>query len=1195
MIKRQTFRQDRCRSGATLIIVLALVTLVSILLITYLAKEQFERSATQSYSGELTANQIALSGLDHQIADLDQEIAAGSTATPGPTTTSPTYYKPVSPLAMVPARYSDTATIYTNLVRISSTNSAQYTAAFPSSVYSQSSLPVNLGVASSTLTPSPSGRYISMTRWARPQLMVSGETMPAPDWILMTRSGPTNAAGLSFGSTGNTLNNRTSSNPNYVEGRYAYAVYDEGGLLDATVAGAPSVATADETGNRGTVALAPLTNSVFSATAPPTSLISWRNLVSGATESSYTNSVYNVATTNGFLQVQPGDNTFLSRQDLIAYANYQSQNGNAAIQTALPYLGTFNRSLNAPAYIPPAAVTPNFDFLTLRFASGGTINSAGTLLQSRTVNQGDFLLTRRFPLGRLAWVTYNGPLTIAPPGQTSAPSAYDIWRAFGLVWNSKSSSWTYVSASGSSLPAPTASPVSTIKTLDVVAGENPPRDPDFFELLQAGILTGSLGQTGGVQATSGSSILGACGDVSGYDSLTTYHIMQIGANILDQASPDSYPIALTVGASAADKWVSTDTFSGGTTRTFYGVENLPYLSRLIDTYERWVTPPFPLKNTDKVANGSFPGRVYTDPYVGAWLQIELWNPHQQANLNTTSLYPTAIRIEATGTVQPQISNEYSGTLAPFVTTTWSPATTFLQLSPIAHNDFSEPTVVALADVKSAPGNFVVQGSQVTGGTSFAGLYISSEYVPDWSYCYQQAGSQNAVVAATPTTDPICVSYDKERIDFNAGTSAPFTGTTYALQYYDGHNWYTYSEIKNHTLAYLHNLPLSTQTTSGFTVANSDLYSEYFMKVDPRTDRFSLAESRASICIVNAAGNNFTPSPQWPGDPVSPSSAANATVLPGINLSGPAGTKGYAAQQAIPYTGLNATWSATSYPIPVTGASGGTISGFYLGGIEQNTPTAPCYYKDHDGTLRGGDAAYASGTDGLPGVANVNEPNQINLARPVMLNRPFRSVGELGYAFRDLPFKTLDFFTKDSGDAALLDLFSVSDANVVAGRINVNTRNPAALAEVLGGGAINPIHVNDGNASPLTSTQATTLANLLVAQTATTPVRSLAELVTSAVGSNGETILSGSPSAYTSQNSKIQREVAIRTLGEAGNARTWNLLIDIIAQSGQFPPNLSPGASFDRFIPNGEKRYWLHVAIDRFTGQVIDRFLEPVQE
>ena len=31
------------------------------------------------------------------------------------------------------------------------------------------------------------------------------------------------------------------------------------------------------------------------------------------------------------------------------------------------------------------------------------------------------------------------------------------------------------------------------------------------------------------------------------------------------------------------------------------------------------------------------------------------------------------------------------------------------------------------------------------------------------------------------------------------------------------------------------------------------------------------------------------------------------------------------------------------------------------------------------------------------------------------------------------------------------------------------------------------------------------------------------------------------------------------------------------------------------VVEGEKRYWLHIAIDRFTGEVIDQQLEAVYE
>jgi hypothetical protein len=52
------------------------------------------------------------------------------------------------------------------------------------------------------------------------------------------------------------------------------------------------------------------------------------------------------------------------------------------------------------------------------------------------------------------------------------------------------------------------------------------------------------------------------------------------------------------------------------------------------------------------------------------------------------------------------------------------------------------------------------------------------------------------------------------------------------------------------------------------------------------------------------------------------------------------------------------------------------------------------------------------------------------------------------------------------------------------------------------------------------------------------------------------------------------------------------MFDVIAQSGRFKPT---AASYNDFVVEGEKRYWLHVAIDRFTGQIVDQQLEPVSE
>jgi hypothetical protein len=55
------------------------------------------------------------------------------------------------------------------------------------------------------------------------------------------------------------------------------------------------------------------------------------------------------------------------------------------------------------------------------------------------------------------------------------------------------------------------------------------------------------------------------------------------------------------------------------------------------------------------------------------------------------------------------------------------------------------------------------------------------------------------------------------------------------------------------------------------------------------------------------------------------------------------------------------------------------------------------------------------------------------------------------------------------------------------------------------------------------------------------------------------------------------------------------MIDIIAQSGRYPPNVTDATDLRKFVVQGEKRYWLHVAIDRFTGEVVDQELEAVYE
>jgi len=71
-----------------------------------------------------------------------------------------------------------------------------------------------------------------------------------------------------------------------------------------------------------------------------------------------------------------------------------------------------------------------------------------------------------------------------------------------------------------------------------------------------------------------------------------------------------------------------------------------------------------------------------------------------------------------------------------------------------------------------------------------------------------------------------------------------------------------------------------------------------------------------------------------------------------------------------------------------------------------------------------------------------------------------------------------------------------------------------------------------------------------------------------------------------------REAPIRALSNAGQTRVWNLMIDVVAQTGRYPKSAN---NINKFIVEGEQRYWVHVAIDRFTGVIIDKQVEVVKE
>jgi hypothetical protein len=228
--------------------------------------------------------------------------------------------------------------------------------------------------------------------------------------------------------------------------------------------------------------------------------------------------------------------------------------------------------------------------------------------------------------------------------------------------------------------------------------------------------------------------------------------------------------------------------------------------------------------------------------------------------------------------------------------------------------------------------------------------------------------------------------------------------------------------------------------------------------------------------------------------------------------------------------------------------------------------------------------------GSPGPSPL--PTPIPGYSPV-LQRPFQNVGELGYAYNPVnpvPGITLNFYTSGSGDAALLDFFTYNTTDntatyafpysLRAGPVNLNTRNSAVIAAILTGAL--PNWPPPGSGVP--SSSATPAATLITAVTNTQPAMSRQDLarLAAAVGT-------------TIGSTEEPKETVVRALGDTTQTRTWGLLIDVIAQTGKFVPGATSVDQGNKFVVEGEQRYWVHVAIDRFTGWVIDKQIEVVNE
>jgi hypothetical protein len=1042
---RQTRRTFR-RRGMVLVVVLALIVLITVVAVAFFAHVTANRSIETSRLNRTEADLLARTAGEYVTGLFLQEIqdAANSLSD---TNSGIVRYFPKARTNAVPARHVPpeipATTNFFSLIR-------------------QSAPSVDPCASEhNTALLSRNRRQIGVSRWNAPQLLPAPGFTSAdqlPSWIYVSRTdGLTNAAST------NSI------------GRFAYQVYDIGGLLNANAAGYPPGLTgANVNALKGSQAGADL--SVLNVpNADISALLDFRHpaLSSGTPYPQ----VVAAATRAGLMSLvttsalPPGEvytnRYFHSRQDLIRYATAR----NPGFQGALPFLTHFSRALTAPSWSPatPSAVNPRIPFSAL--PSAGNIphyRDDGTLEPPRSAEAGEPLITRRFSLAKLAWLSPAGPNPAAFASSLSAEEREAaILACFGLKWNSAQERWDYYGSDGA------ADVQLSIKTLAEVAARQ--REPNFFEVLKAGLLTGSLGQYA-AQTT-----LAGANNQTYNESIKDLQILRIGASIVDQADSDNYPtiIALDGNLEVA------------------GVEDLPYFYQ--------VAMVAPRQTNTAVA----PNKLTAADMI--WVPV-FFNPHSPSS-PAAGESPASVEVNIARGTLTEVKASSNTELVRTMNKSLSALPAIVLPSSTFEGFRAMPSAASDASAANRFGALVPYATANTNVQVFS-LYSYQAESPAGTWPADRPVSSAAIFRVTVNDLVI-------RLQYRTKTDQLKTYATFA-----GNENITGSGCMG-------TVGFGPSFASAARLQHSSLTLCYFASLwDPRTNRLgpSLGNFRS-----------ITDPPTWTN---TNDRIQDLTPFPYTNS---------AAAPIFP-----ALW-------PQGGKGESSVAGYFIN------------FADPDGTFRPADAWLADSANLYRDLSSTGYAR-----RPVILQRPFQSVGELGYVFRDSPWKTLSFFDETSGDSALLDLFSVVDEPAVsAGRVSLQSRHPAVLQSLLQGTA-----QDAAGSSPLTDPVGLGQQWQNYAFASGQPTTNVPQNV-----SDLALFLSSGHASAGLDDIKYHREAVVRALASATQTRTWNLLIDIIAQSGRFVG----GTAGDNFVVEGEKRYWLSIAIDRYTGQVVDQQWESVYE
>ncbi|MEM6821328.1 MAG: hypothetical protein AAF558_05245, partial [Verrucomicrobiota bacterium] len=1043
------------KRGTALIITLNAVVLLTVVILAFFSTALLQRKIAFTSTSQIKATFLSRYAIELVLGEIREEIRVGSQVAD-----STNQFNQYGILAFQPS------SIDKFFPEVSSPSLPTSSGTSPIIKQSRQNDPLyqagrNFGSSVSIGETSRNGRHISVSRWfgrGGPQLGTDslGQS-DLPDWVFVTK-GESITTAPNF--------EATSMDNDYLQGRFAYTVYDISAMMNANVSGYDSsLFSANMTPDfKSSAVFAELSELGFSQSSI-NEFVQWRNATSNQTIETFSewatgtprisgdeNSAILAVAHSGYQAVVLGDQAVLSRAELLNHPLLDS-----SMKRDLTH---FSYALNAPSWGPTSNASNGFNYLNdanrmstddplfsnIRFLNTtDPFNSADDVYHYKDdgstvtydVVAGEPLLRCRFSLAKLDWLTPKGPSALLP----STDSDYNqggtveaIQACFGLIWGaagdselSGASIWKYVGHSGTTEQ-------SEIKRLSVVASEN--REPNFFELLNAAILSGSLGVNGTGEYPNADISSGALSRIHEPDSML--HLLRIGANIIDQSDSDSYPTLIEYQPVSGTYWIAA------------GVENLP-MANMVSTIVG--APP---GVSQAVGVETVDATVYC--------LFGLWNPHRQPS----SLDRPPLRLRVRGNIT--LANFFGDTsiLPEANANGWGlpgyniSLDTFIELSDeigVGANGFVNPTTLSVGDVNASS-----LASESTSPADFSSTIWSRTHplgteqktgvvacrLPDFRLFLGYSPSSPLGTGTADDFNVVRVTYGRDVLEpFNICMEfqSP-SGDWLPYQFFNGINdrltWITEasSQSPNSLAVTYHDTSRSMRVISyvaplapdTFLDAEKggDFYKQWsaefpkdtppgtglitiripwdqgdlLLSGDPRSSRLNTFRLKRDLrdedhfqLIRRMMGDLRLWTPDTIGGATSPfrSGIGGDQRQPILLNSWP-----YQRLHNTPtllgpvvYPALLSRNNDSEHNAHLSSSNSTNSSPFY-----RNTS-----YVDRDGQRRIGDCGIY--TDISPTMGN---PFYRDLDRPLVLNRPFQNVGELGYVFRDLPWRSLDFFT-----------------------------------------------------------------------------------------------------------------------------------------------------------------------------------------